>query len=69
MTKPMSILCEHCGNKRCPHAEDHDLLYMGSNVPDQPKGCTTHERLLRSLNPRRPTKPIQIPSFPYYIYT
>lgn len=31
------ILCEHCGNKRCPHAEDHDLLCMGSNVPDQPK--------------------------------
>ena len=30
MTKPMSILCEHCGNKRCPHAEDHDL-------PGQPK--------------------------------
>ena len=37
MAKPMSILCEHCGNKRCPHAEDHDLLCMGSNVPDQPK--------------------------------
>ena len=39
MTKPRSItglssirmiLCEHCGNKRCPHAEGHDL-------PDQPK--------------------------------
>lgn len=31
------IVCEHCGNKRCPHAEDHDLLCMGSNAPDQPK--------------------------------
>lgn len=39
-TDPSSIrmiLCEHCGNKRCPHAEDHDLLCMGSNVPNQPK--------------------------------
>ena len=24
------IVCEHCGNKRCPHAEGHDL-------PGQPK--------------------------------
>lgn len=31
------IVCEHCGNKRCPHAEDHDFLCMGSNLPDQPK--------------------------------
>ena len=31
------IVCEHCGNKRCPHAEDHDLLCMGSNAPNQPK--------------------------------
>ena len=31
------IACEHCGNKRCPHAEDHDLLCMGSNAPNQPK--------------------------------
>ena len=31
------ILCPICGNKRCPHAEDHDLLCMGSNAPNQPK--------------------------------
>lgn len=31
------IVCEHCGNKRCPHAEDHGFLRMGSNAPDQPK--------------------------------
>ena len=31
------IVCSICGNKRCPHAEDHDLLCMGSNVPNQPK--------------------------------
>ena len=30
-------VCSICGNKRCPHAEDHDFLCMGSNVPNQPK--------------------------------
>ena len=30
------ILCEHCGNKRCPHASDHRLECTGSNAPGQP---------------------------------
>ena len=31
--------------------------------------CAIHERLLRSLNPRRPTSLYRISYFPYYIYT
>ena len=34
MTK--MILCPVCGNKRCPHASDHDLPCTGSNEPGQP---------------------------------
>lgn len=30
------ILCPVCGNKRCPHAADHDLACTGSNKPGQP---------------------------------
>jgi hypothetical protein len=30
------ILCEHCGNKRCPHATDHRLECTRSNEPGQP---------------------------------
>ena len=30
------ILCPTCGNKRCPHASDHDLACTGSNEPGQP---------------------------------
>jgi len=30
------ILCPVCGNKRCPHAADHDLPCTGSNEPGQP---------------------------------
>lgn len=29
------ILCEKCGNKRCPHATDHNLACTSSNEPDQ----------------------------------
>lgn len=29
------FLCEHCGNKRCPHATDHRLACTGSNEPGQ----------------------------------
>jgi len=29
------ILCESCGNKRCPHASDHRLLCTQSNDPGQ----------------------------------
>ena len=30
------ILCEKCGNKRCPHASDHNLACTKSNEPGQP---------------------------------
>jgi len=29
-------LCSICGNKRCPHAADHDLACTNSNEPGQP---------------------------------
>jgi hypothetical protein len=29
------ILCVLCGNKRCPHATDHDLKCSNSNEPGQ----------------------------------
>jgi len=30
------FLCPTCGNKRCPHAEDHREECSGSNEVDQP---------------------------------
>jgi NADH pyrophosphatase NudC (nudix superfamily) len=30
------IVCEKCGNKRCPHATDRALECTGSNAPGQP---------------------------------
>ncbi len=30
------ILCEKCGNKRCPHATDHRNACTGSNESGQP---------------------------------
>lgn len=30
------ILCESCGNKRCPHASDHTYACTDSNAPGQP---------------------------------
>lgn len=30
------ILCPTCGNKRCPHANDHRNTCTGSNEPGQP---------------------------------
>lgn len=29
------IVCRQCGNKRCPHASDHDQPCTGSNEPGQ----------------------------------
>ena len=29
------ILCPDCGNKRCPHASDHNLKCTNSNEPNQ----------------------------------
>lgn len=31
----MMIVCPTCGNKRCPHATDHDLACTNSNEPGQ----------------------------------
>jgi DNA-directed RNA polymerase subunit RPC12/RpoP len=30
------ILCQQCGNKRCPHANDHRHACTGSNASGQP---------------------------------
>ena len=30
------ILCPECGNKRCPHANDHNNQCTNSNEPGQP---------------------------------
>lgn len=30
------VVCQTCGNKRCPHSTDHRLTCTGSNEPDQP---------------------------------
>lgn len=32
---PLMLACKLCGNKRCPHATDHDLACTGSNEPGQ----------------------------------
>lgn len=29
------IVCKQCGNKRCPHANDHRNICTGSNEPGQ----------------------------------
>lgn len=29
------IVCRQCGNKRCPHATDHNLCCTNSNEPGQ----------------------------------
>jgi hypothetical protein len=29
------IVCDVCGNKRCPHAADHNNACTGSNEPGQ----------------------------------
>lgn len=30
------IVCQQCGNKRCPYANDHRHACTGSNAPGQP---------------------------------
>ena len=29
------FLCDICGNKRCPHSDDHENSCSGSNAPGQ----------------------------------
>jgi len=33
---PRMVVCPECGNKRCPHASDHELTCTNSNEPGQP---------------------------------
>lgn len=46
----MMIVCPICGNKRCPHASDHDLACTNSNEPGQ-KG-SVYERFGRGVEKR-----------------
>lgn len=32
---PWFRVCKTCGNKRCPHAENHEFVCTGSNEPGQ----------------------------------
>ena len=36
LSSKQMIVCPICGNKRCPHASDHDFECTGSNEPQQP---------------------------------
>jgi len=36
LTDMRMVLCPDCGNKRCPHANDHRNACTGSNEPGQP---------------------------------
>lgn len=36
------VLCETCGNKRCPHATDHELACTNSNEPGQVGSAWEH---------------------------
>jgi hypothetical protein len=36
------ILCPACGNKRCPHATNHELACTGSNEPGQKGSSYEH---------------------------
>lgn len=35
LSSSRTILCESCGNKRCPHANDHNNKCTKSNDPGQ----------------------------------
>lgn len=35
LTMTFMVVCQDCGNKRCPKATDHDLECTGSNEPGQ----------------------------------
>jgi len=50
----MMVLCQTCGNKRCPHATDHRNACTGSNDPGQRGslygGCCDYPRCWCPLN-------------------
>lgn len=35
------VLCQKCGNKRCPHATSHEYECTNSNEPGQPGSMYT----------------------------
>lgn len=35
-SRTLMVLCQICGNKRCPHAADHRNACTNSNEPGQP---------------------------------
>ena len=41
----MMIVCEICGNKRCPHSDDHRNKCTGSNATGQPGSRYEHAGL------------------------
>lgn len=54
------VLCPSCGNKRCPHAADHEFACTGSNEPGQAGSAYEHgsgAATIRRLN----TLPTPIP--------
>lgn len=46
-----SIVCEICGNKRCPHASNHEFRCTGSNAPGQP-GSIYYAAEIKAQRPR-----------------
>jgi hypothetical protein len=42
MDYPMMIICNICGNKRCPHATDHQLECTNSNELGQKGSIYEH---------------------------
>lgn len=55
------VVCGACGNKRCPHAADHNLDCTGSNDVGQPgsayehgSGAATARRMTTVLPPAEP---------------
>ena len=56
------IVCETCGNKRCPHATDHRNECTYSNEPSQPPsmfvGLQEKARLIKTVgSPMTPVEP------------
>ncbi|OZP40549.1 hypothetical protein CIG28_24940 [Enterobacter hormaechei] len=39
LTDMRFVVCPDCGNKRCPHANDHRHACTGSNEPGQEGGA------------------------------
>lgn len=55
------VLCASCGNKRCPHAADHELACTASNKVGQQGSAYEHGSGAASAR-RHATNPNRIPS-------